>query len=531
MRKIHVTIIAPYEGLAETFKRIQNEFEHLDMTIHIADLQQSLPLLTTEVQAQTDIFISRGGTAKVIRTRTEKPVVEVPISGFDILRMILLIQAEREQTEIIAFENISLSFTKVTELIETDIPITAVMKEEEVEPAIIAAKAAGRKMIVGDAITTSLANKHGLEGILITSGEESVRTALEQADLLGRKMNDSKQQHQYFRSAFFQSDQFQLLADGTGHVFAISDKLQENETLLKAATSQLHSLIQNKTHAFFTEAGGNNVCFAVKNIGTEKAPTWLLTATALHQSLPKGATVFEVPHLSVPLVLGANDSLSRDYEAATGKHSVVLIGKNGSGEQALAKGLLPKLAITCRAKDLLNVPDFEANGLSLFITHAEELSTTQWRQLEGTVLKTAPYVVHSEKPLSFLNDMPTVWMPPLCERKSEWPGFIRRLIAEANQLYGKQIIGYRGSIHPAIMGNLNWLKEFIFAKVVATSQPYIDFSDSWSEKGFARIDLEQTLEEMEKTLIKHVLEEEGYNQSKTAERLQINRTTLWRKLK
>ena len=43
--------------------------------------------------------------------------------------------------------------------------------------------------------------------------------------------------------------------------------------------------------------------------------------------------------------------------------------------------------------------------------------------------------------------------------------------------------------------------------------------------------LEGTLEEIELQIIRRVLKEENGNISRTAERLQIGRSTLWRKLK
>ncbi len=159
MKKIKVTIIAPYEGLVEITKRISPEFHKLSIDVHVADLQDSVPLLTSGIEADTDLFISRGGTANVIRTYTTKPVIEIPISGYDILRMILLFQAESDHTEIIAFENISHNFNKISELIQTTIPITAVTSAEQVEPAILQAKSIGRRIIVGDVITINLAKK------------------------------------------------------------------------------------------------------------------------------------------------------------------------------------------------------------------------------------------------------------------------------------------------------------------------------------------------------------------------------------
>lgn len=43
--------------------------------------------------------------------------------------------------------------------------------------------------------------------------------------------------------------------------------------------------------------------------------------------------------------------------------------------------------------------------------------------------------------------------------------------------------------------------------------------------------LNGTLEQIEKAIIEKVLEQEGFNQTKAAKRLNINRSTLWRKLK
>jgi len=43
--------------------------------------------------------------------------------------------------------------------------------------------------------------------------------------------------------------------------------------------------------------------------------------------------------------------------------------------------------------------------------------------------------------------------------------------------------------------------------------------------------LTSTIEEIEKRIIKSVWIEEGMNQTSTAERLGINRSILWRKLK
>ncbi len=60
--------------------------------------------------------------------------------------------------------------------------------------------------------------KHGLDGILITSGEESVHTALEQADLLGASMIQKDSNEALLQRAFEQSNEMFFIMNRNGHV-------------------------------------------------------------------------------------------------------------------------------------------------------------------------------------------------------------------------------------------------------------------------------------------------------------------------
>ena len=57
---------------------------------------------------------------------------------------------------------------------------------------------------------------------------------------------------------------------------------------------------------------------------------------------------------------------------------------------------------------------------------------------------------------------------------------------------------------------------------------YPGHSDTYSD---FPLDLNGTLEDIEKSIIKYIFESEGRNTSKAATRLGIGRSTLWRKLK
>jgi propionate catabolism operon transcriptional regulator len=93
-------------------------------------------------------------------------------------------------------------------------------------------------------------------------------------------------------------------------------------------------------------------------------------------------------------------------------------------------------------------------------------------------------------------------------------------------------------------GNLLELENLIQEMLILTKGHYTEWNEvkdvldrldrtpgsSLPEAAYAQIDLSGTFEEIEERILRHVLQEEGMNQSKTCKRLGINRTTLWRKL-
>ncbi|WP_054703547.1 sigma-54-dependent Fis family transcriptional regulator [Bacillus sp. JCM 19041] len=530
MNKIRVTIIAPYEGLLEITRRISPEFHGLSIDVHVADLQESVPLLTSDIETYTDLFISRGGTANVIRKYTNKPVIEIPISGYDILRMILLFQAESDHTEIIAFENISHNFNKISELIETDIPITAVTSVEQVEPAILHAKSVGRRIIVGDVITVNLAKKHGLDGILITSGEESVHTALEQAELLGTSIAQNERHNSLLQLAFEQSCDKFFIMDRKGHVLTKSHTFLHSydQSMLELFIGKVEALLKQEETSIVIADSNEPLQLTIKEIdlANEKV-VYVALQNIDHPSLLKIDRI-QTKRLTCSLVLGSHDQLVESFNEAINKKSTMIIGPNGSGEEVLAKALLPKHAFVIDASALLVATNIDYKTIPLYVTNISALTETEQINVFRYIHSSSEaIVVHSEHPLSIKVDLYTIQLPSLLDRKQEWDQFVRRLIGEANQLYGKQVIGYRGELPTIALQRFDWLIEYVFFQVKTSTQPYIYLSETKNNT----ISLNKSLEEIEKDIIKHVLTEEDFNQSKAAERLQINRTTLWRKLK
>ena len=120
-------------------------------------------------------------------------------------------------------------------------------------------------------------------------------------------------------------------------------------------------------------------------------------------------------------------------------------------------------------------------------------------------------------------------------------------ISELHPKHGNQVVGVRPDGLKELIaydwpGNVKQLKQVIEQLFIQAKSFYIEKDEvvtvlkrlresEQTDKTLIPIDLSGTLEDIEKRIIKKVLEEEELNQSKAAKRLGINRSTLWRKLK
>ncbi|MFT9847078.1 sigma 54-interacting transcriptional regulator [Aneurinibacillus sp. REN35] len=164
-------------------------------------------------------------------------------------------------------------------------------------------------------------------------------------------------------------------------------------------------------------------------------------------------------------------------------------------------------------------------------------------------------------------------VPPLRKRKEDIPELIRWFIVSYNMREGKQIVGLRPELMNRLTteewpGNVEQLQDAVEKICQAGNGPFIALeavqdvledvftpppapkppiaatdpmetkkgTDSSKREAIQHTGQEidiagKTLEELETEIILRVLEEENNNQSQTAKRLGINRTTLWRKVK
>lgn len=138
-------------------------------------------------------------------------------------------------------------------------------------------------------------------------------------------------------------------------------------------------------------------------------------------------------------------------------------------------------------------------------------------------------------------------IPALRERIEDLDDIARWFLAEVNTTMNKQVVAFKPDILKKLKtyhwpGNLTELKHVLGQLIERTNsmfvtmdiaKPVLDqlFSTNSKKLFVPYLTENMTLEEIETNIILMVLEQEHYNQSKTAKRLGINRATLYRKIK
>ena len=136
-------------------------------------------------------------------------------------------------------------------------------------------------------------------------------------------------------------------------------------------------------------------------------------------------------------------------------------------------------------------------------------------------------------------------IPPLRERKDDIPGLVEHFLGKFNRRMKKQIIGLSPQVEKALMqydwpGNIRELENTIERAVVLSQDNSIRIDNVMylgpgitpeRQAGPDRAAAQRSMEEVEKEHIKRVLDSVDNRRSKAAEILEVDRKTLWAKIK
>lgn len=593
MKKIKMLAVAPYEGMAEAIATIAKERNDIDLTVQTGDLSTGKNIAVELAHNNYDVIISRGGTAELIRSAVEIPVVEVSISVYDVLRTIKLAENYSGKFVIAGFSGITHYARLLCDLLQYDIDIITFTNEEDAFPALRAAKKKGCTLVLCDMLGSTVAKKLWLNAILIPSGAESITDALNEAVELVHSSQYVHKQKDLFQALLTEGDREFLIYDPAGKLWFSSFSIEETnallmnivekykKTFLKLPNQTIARQIRDKvyiltnSHIYYVEQKYTAIIIQQKEaLFCEED----LGITIYNKSV--GSPSDFINYYSSSNNIGNIGNMIEEYSKTN--IPVLIIGETGTGKDKAASLLYengpfdnaPFYVINCAFMGerkwntlissensplntvhttiyLKNVGSLSKLQLDKLFTYIEQTKLVKRNRLIFSLVLNNTEYEETKTARDYLENRLcclTLQLPPLRERIEDIPSITALYIHKLNVSIEKQIIGLETEAMELMQSfswphNLDQLQHVLKELVVITHTPYITCASvkqilkqeqvtclSQSEPKLS-FDLTQTLDNINYQIIMAVLNQEHGNKERTSKRLGISRSTLWRILK
>jgi len=182
-----IAFIAPYKKLGELFSEVCREINK-DIPVVIGDLEEGARKAVELEEQGVEVLISRGGTAIAIKEKvTNLPVVEVQVSGYDLIRVLHQARQETDRVAVVGFSPFTYGIEDLGDIMGLNLKVITLKEDWHdqthcIEKKLIEIKEQNYHWVVGDNISVKIAKQLGMNALLIRSGKETLAQAILEAE-------------------------------------------------------------------------------------------------------------------------------------------------------------------------------------------------------------------------------------------------------------------------------------------------------------------------------------------------------------
>ena len=538
-----------------------------------------------------DAVICRGVTGHMVEQSTTTPVINIEISTPDIIRVAQLASNTLSNYAFVGSKKLISHIQSYYRLIKHECPIHEIESEEDANARIRDLKAKGYTYIIGDGIAVDVAKSLGIGNILITSGEESVNTALDRCvEICGRL------KHMRESAAMLDA----VLANLDSRVFVYDERCAlayTNAPMQDRRYQDLAEKLKRRVPSVFELSSarlrdsGSECSWSIEGrlIRLDKGAYCAFYVRALEGRLVRHeneccATMgFSPERLSENLALYNSSGVMRALIENIRKNAeyslpVFISGESGSGKDTLAYTIYALSALRNNPFVLIDCADAKKKDWSFLLDnynsplYANE-TTIYFKDFQDILPEVQQDVYSFAKSTSLvkrnriivsvlehpfdepradsiacklyqMSDGISIRIPPLRERVDELPSIAACYINEINQQFPTQVIGFDSDAIELLKAhdwpyNIDQLKQVVRELAINATNMYITAEDvrtllsprrAQAPRPSDGLDLTKPLPEIMRDVISLVLKQENMNQTKAAKRLGISRSSIWRKL-
>ncbi|MBU5434012.1 PrpR N-terminal domain-containing protein [Pseudoflavonifractor sp. MSJ-37] len=590
--KIRILGIVPYDGMKTLMLNVAAEYPQIEMDVAIGNMEQAAEIARQRFHSGYDLILSRGGTARLLR-QYDLPVVEVDISLYDILRALRLSNGLEGKVAMVVYADIGTDAQTLCDLLGFNIDIVQAHSIDELEPLLRQLQKQEYTTVLSDTVANLTAKRIGLNSILITSGPESIERALKSALALCCSHQYLRRENRFLRQVLDGQEGIAVL-DPADREFifstleapppALLDELKElaagdeSDPEERQYSRHIRGTLYLIRRRRLRLEDQERVVFYVKMRRFPIAPAQLglrsisrqeaveataddaFNYTSLNDDLQKH--IIRLTASTQPLVIGGEYGTERDQlvsrlyaqgrlrGSALGSINCALV--NDKGWKFLLEHHDSPLMDPGNVLYFSSVDTLSSDRLQQLVALLEEIDGSRSRRLIFSCGYTEDHQLSANGRwlLDRLNGLSLI-MPPLREMKDTIPTLLRLTLSHLSTDATHPVLGAsEGAIR--LLQEYRWPHNYYQFRrivkeltVVATGQTiteddvrqvlkgerYECISSQPGAKVMAPLDLSQPLHDIDREIIRRVVEEMGGNQTAAAKRLGISRTTLWRFLR
>ncbi len=594
MVKTHTRIlgIAPYDGMRTAMKQAAQTYPEVELDVFTGDLEEGKAIVQQVPPNAYDCVISRGGTAALIRQVTDLPVVDIQISVYDVLRTMKLAENYTSLYAIVGFPSITEPAHTLCSLLGFNLDILTVHSAAEVSHTLERLKEGGYRMVVCDMVTHTIARQMGFDAFLITSGVESLHTAIEQAVNISSWFGRLRQENLFLRSITQGQNGRAIVMEASGAIF-YSSIAEVPLALVSALQEHLREIPASGNLKFYYTENDQLYSITAQQLLMNNIQRYLFycipsripihTNRAGLRALNRGECeyLFANSFYSLSGAMGTQDAEIKTLSYV--RQPVFICGELGTGKEQIARYLYlhsslsnhPLVVANCalmteKSWDFLlnhyNSP-LNATGNTVYFQNFESIPSTWSAELLNAIEETGlarrvrlifSCSTHETEPVpavlrSFserLGSM-TLELSPLRSRSDEIPSLASLYLSSLNLELGKQISGFEPKAIELLRqypwpNNYTQFKNLLRSLATLTTGPYIRSSlvvellarertlrashGTVPSADSAVFAADRTLEEIISDAVQQTVAAHGGNRAAAAHQLGISRTTLWRYL-
>lgn len=195
-----IVVLAPIPDVFDKAVKIVEEQDYDNVEVLLGTMNEGLQIAEDLERQGVKIIVTRGGTYKLLKQNLQIPLVEIKVSAYDIIQSFDQIGDPEEMIGLVGYSNVVFGFNLLKKLIPNPVQMVILDNEGEIPEIVTKYKDRGIRTFIGDSNVAKVVEGLQCKGIMITSQEESIQVAIQEARRILRAINLEKQMNEHLKA-------------------------------------------------------------------------------------------------------------------------------------------------------------------------------------------------------------------------------------------------------------------------------------------------------------------------------------------